>query len=120
MPFELMGGITPQALLAAVAMRRGQPMGPSSDQEIEDFISDALDVLPGANDVDIRCDSGRATLTGSVAHKRLKRDAGEIAWAIPTVHDVQNNITITARRRSRAQIREAEAGSGSSASRKQA
>src|SRR5262245_46397898 len=31
---ELATAITPQALLAAVAMRRGQPMGPTSDPEI--------------------------------------------------------------------------------------
>src|SRR5262245_28431532 len=37
-------GIPPQALLAAVAMRRGQPMGPGNDQEIEDFICDTLDL----------------------------------------------------------------------------
>jgi len=40
-----------------------------------------------------------ATLTGSVAHKRLKRDIGEIAWAIPAINDVQNNVTISPRRR---------------------
>ena len=49
----------------------------------------------------------RTTLTGQVSHKRLKRDAGEIAWAIPSVNDVQNNVTIVPRRRSRP-IREAE------------
>jgi len=118
------GGITPQALLAAVAVRRGQPMGPSNDQEIEDFICDALDLLPSANDVEVRCDGGRATLTGSVAYKRLKRDAGEIAWAIPSVNDVQNNITIAARRRSRAPGRDtdmaAASGSGVGVGRKQA
>jgi hypothetical protein len=48
-------------------------------------------------------------LTGSVPHKRLKRDIGEIAWAIPGVNDVQNNLTIAARRRSRTANRESEA-----------
>ena len=104
---EYAGGISPQALLAVVAIRRGQPMGPTTDQEIEDFIGDALDLLPGSSDIEIRCDGGRAILTGQVSHKRLKRDAGEIAWAIPGVNDVQNNVTIVARRRSRP-IREAE------------
>lgn len=100
--------VTPQALLAAIGRRRGQPMGPTNDQEIEDFIIDALDMLPGASDVDVRCESGRATLTGTVSHKRVKRDAGEIVWAIPNVHDVQNNITIATRRRSRSAGREQE------------
>src|SRR5262245_17052214 len=98
---ETAGGVTAAALLAAVAVRRGQPLGPTSDQEIEDFIGDALDLLPGSSDIEIRCDSGRVTVSGQVSHKRLKRDAGEIAWFIPGLTDVQNNVTIVARRRSR-------------------
>ena len=100
-------GVTAPALLTAVAMRRGQPLGPTNDQEVEDFIYDAFDLLPGTNDVEVRVEGGRAVLSGSVPHKRLKRDLGELAWAIPALNDVQNNVTITARRRSRAS-REAE------------
>jgi hypothetical protein len=106
---EIAIGVTAPTLLAAVAMRRGQPLGPTNDQEIEDFIYDALDLIPGASDVEVRLEGGRATLTGSVPHKRLKRDVGEIAWAIPTLNDVQNNVTITTRRRSRTASREGEA-----------
>lgn len=98
---EIAVGVTAPALLAAIAMRRGQPLGPVSDLEIEDFICDALDLLPGSTEIEVRCEGGRATLTGTVPHKRLKRDAGEVAWAIPNVNDVQNNVTIAARRRSR-------------------
>jgi BON domain len=94
--------LTAPALLAAIAVRRGQPLGPTTDPEIEDFIYDALDLLPGAADVEVRCEGGRATLTGSVQHKRVKHDAGELVWAIPVVHDVQNNLTIAPRRRPRA------------------
>ena len=94
-------------------------MGPTSDQEIEDFISDALDLLSGATDVDIRCENGRTTLTGSVPNKRVKRDVGEIVWAIPSVSDVHNNVAIAARRRSRGSGRDAEVASGAGASRKQ-
>jgi osmotically-inducible protein OsmY len=94
--------VSAPSLLAAVAMRRGQPLGPTNDQEIEDFIYDALDLLPGTSEVDVRCESGRTMLTGTVQQKRAKRDIGEIAWAIPAVQDVQNNVTITARRRARA------------------
>jgi BON domain len=90
------------ALLTAVALRRGQPLGPTNDQEIEDFFYDALEVFPGAVEVEVRSESGRITLTGRVQHKKLKRDLGEIAWATPSVADVQNNLTITARRRPRA------------------
>ena len=96
-------------VLATVAMRRGQPWGPTNDHEIEDFLYDALDLLPGASDVEVRCEGGRATFTGSVPHRRVKRDIGEIAWAMPTLNDVQNNITIAARRSPRAPNREAEA-----------
>jgi osmotically-inducible protein OsmY len=61
----------------------------------------AFELLPGIADVEVRCAGGRVTLAGSVHHKRLKRDVGEIAWAIPVLHDVQNNVTITSRRRAR-------------------
>ena len=111
-------GLTAPSLLAAVAMRRGQPQGPTSDQEVEDFVYDALELLPGAAEVEVRCEGGRITLTGTVQHKRLKRDVGEIAWAIPALHDVQNNVTIASRRRTRTAGREGEAYA-SATSRKQ-
>ena len=100
--------VTAPALLGTVAMKRGQPSGPTNDQEIEDFLYDALELLTGTNDVEVRCETGRVTLTGSVQHKRLKRDVGEIAWAIPTVSDVQNNVSIATRRRSRSSARDVE------------
>ncbi len=108
--YNPMVGLPAPSLLAAVAMRRGQPQGPTTDQEIEDFIYDALELLPGTSEVEVRCEGGRATLTGSVPHKRAKRDIGEIAWAIPVLNDVQNNLTIASRRRSRGAAREGEPG----------
>jgi BON domain-containing protein len=105
---EIAVGVTTPALLATVAVRRGQPLGPTNDLEIEDFIYDALELLPGSNDVDVRCEGGRVTFTGQVHYRRLKRDVGEIAWSIPAVNDVQNNVTIAARRRSRTPGRESE------------
>jgi hypothetical protein len=105
---EIAAAFSIPSLLAAVAQRRGQPMGPTTDQEVEDFIYDALEWLNGANDVEVKCEGARVTFTGSVPHKRLKRDVGEIAWAIPSINDVQNNITITARRRSCLGSRESE------------
>jgi BON domain-containing protein len=104
-------GFTIPQLVAAVAMRRHQPMGPTNDQEIEDFIFDALELLPGTSEVEVRCEGGRVTLTGSVPHKRLKRDTGEIAWMIPGTTDVQNNVTIATRRRGRGAPRDAESQS---------
>jgi hypothetical protein len=87
-PFVVPGGVSTPALLAAVAMRRGQPQGPASEQDVEEFIYDAFEMLPGAGDVEVRCDGGRITLSGSVPHRRVKRDIGEIAWTIPGVTDV--------------------------------
>lgn len=109
---DIPGGFTVPALVGAVAIRRRQPMGPTNDQEIEDFIYDALELLPGTNEVEVRCEGGRLTLTGNVQHKRLKRDIGEIAWTIPGANDVQNNVTITTRRRARGAGREGESVSG--------
>jgi hypothetical protein len=105
---EVAVGVPVTALLATVAVRRGQPLGPTTDQEIEDFIYDTLELLPGSSEVEVRCEGGRVTLTGPVHYKRLKRDVGEIAWAIPGVNDVHNTIAMAARRRSRAATRESE------------
>ena len=96
------GAPTAGAVVAAVAARRGQPVAPATDADIEDFLYDALELIPGTSDVEVRCEGGRATLSGNVPHKHHKRDVGEIAWAIPSVNDVQNSVTITARRRARA------------------
>ena len=105
---EFPWGVSASAILTAVAMRRGQPVGPTTDQEVEEFLYDALELLPGTSEVDVRCEGGRASLTGNVQHKRLKHDVGEIAWAIPHISDVQNNVTIATRRRARSAQRESE------------
>jgi hypothetical protein len=106
--------LTPASLLTAVAVHRGQPQGPANDQEIEEFIYDALELLPGTTEVEVRSEGGRVTMSGSVQHKRVKRDVGELAWAIPSVQDVQNNVSITSRRRGRAPGREAETAAAAS------
>jgi len=108
LPPDMIVGYSVPSLLATVAIRRGQPLGPTNDQEIEDFVYDALEMLPGTSEVEVRCEAGRITLTGSVQHKRVKRDVGEIAWGIPSVNDVQNNVTIATKRRARAAARESE------------
>ena len=55
-------------LVAAVAIRRGRPQGPTNDHEIEDFIYDVFELVSGANEVDVRCEAGRVTLSGPVFH----------------------------------------------------
>jgi hypothetical protein len=118
--FSIPDGITAAGLLTGIALRRGQPQGPTSDQDVEEFIYDALELLPGAGDVEVRCEGGRLSLSGSVPHKRLKRDIGEIAWAVPGIADVQNTLSIATRRRARAFTRESESQPAATASRKQA
>jgi hypothetical protein len=105
---ELSAGVPASALVSAIAMKRGQPMGPTNDREIEEVVYDALEWMSGTNEVEARCEGGRVTLTGSVSNKRVKRDVGEVAWAIPSVTDVQNNVTIAPRRRGRHDQREQE------------
>jgi BON domain-containing protein len=116
---EMAAGVPASALVSVIAMKRGQPMGPTNDREIEEVIYDALEWLSGTNEVEARCEGGRITLTGSVSNKRIKRDVGEVAWAIPSVTDVQNTVTITARRRGRHDQREQES-QPATAGRKQA
>jgi hypothetical protein len=98
---EALGWVSPASLLAAVAMRKGQPQGPTNDREVEDFIYDALDMLPGAADIEVRCESGKVTLTGTVPDKRTKRDIGEVGWALLGINDLQNNVAIVSKRRQR-------------------
>ena len=111
-PLTIPEGVSAPVLMNAVAFRRGLPQGPTNDQEVEDLLYDALELVPGAGDVEVRCEGGRVTLTGNVAHKRIKHDVGELAWAIPAINDVQNTITITGRRRARAFGRDAEQQGG--------
>ena len=113
--YEVQTMPTAGSIIALVAARRGQLAGPSTDAELEDFLYDCLEFLPGTNEVEIRCESGRVLFSGTVPHRRQKRDIGEIAWNIPTVSDVQNNAAITARRRARPTGREAEPHQAASA-----
>jgi hypothetical protein len=118
-PLVIPDGVTAPHLIAAIALRRGQPQGPASDHDVEEFIYDAVELLSGAAEVEVRCEGGRVALTGSVPHKRLKRDIGELAWAIPGINDVNNSVTITTRRRTRAFARDTETQQGGTTSRKQ-
>jgi len=106
-------------LVAAIAMRRGQPNGPTTDQDVEELMYDTLELLPGAGDVEVKCEGGRLTLSGTVSHRRLKRDIGEIAWSIPNLVDVMNTVLITSRRRTRGIPREGESAVPANAGRKQ-
>lgn len=79
-----------------------------TDDEIEDLISEALDADPFLSsnaEVEVRCENGQITLTGNVQHKRIKHAIGELAWSIPGIVDVQNNLELASRRRIRAGLR---------------
>ena len=108
-PLVVPQGVMAPVLMATIAARRGLPQGPTSDHDVEELLYDATELLPGAADVEVRCEGGRVTLTGSVPHKRIKHDLGELAWAIPAINDVQNTLNISGRRRSRGLGREPEA-----------
>jgi osmotically-inducible protein OsmY len=111
--------VSASTVIATLAMRRGQPHGPASDQDVEELLYDAIELMPAAGEVEVRCEGGRVSLTGSVPNKRVKRDVGELAWAIPAITDVHNAINIATRRRARPFTREPEAQQTGS-SRKQA
>jgi hypothetical protein len=108
-PFIVPGGVPAATVIAAMAMRRGQPQGPTTDQDVEELLYDAIELMPGGSEVEIRCEGGRVSLNGSVPNKRVKHDFGELAWAIPGINDVQNGLNITTRRKSRGFNREPEA-----------
>jgi hypothetical protein len=79
--------------------------GLPTDAEIEEIINDALDhnpAIPLDADLEIKCDAGQVVLSGTVPDKRIKRAAGEVAWWIPGVTDVNNGIVVTGRRQAQA------------------
>jgi hypothetical protein len=119
-PFIVPGGVPAATVIATMAMRRGQPQGPVSDQDVEELLYDAIELMPSAGEVEVRCEGGRVSLTGSVPNKRVKRDVGELAWAISGINDVHNALNIATRRRSRGFARESEPQQPSGQSRKQA
>ncbi len=119
-PFIVPGGVPASTVIATMSMRRGQPQGPASDQDVEELLYDAIELMPGGGEIEVRCEGGRVSLTGSVPNKRVKRDVGELAWAVPGVNDVHNTLNIATRRRSRGFTRESEAQQPTGPSRKQA
>jgi hypothetical protein len=95
-------GVKPWGALAQQAMTRLP-----NDDEIEEIIYEALDndpVIPWNAEIEVRVDTGQVTLTGTVPNKRIKHAAGEIAWWVPGVVDLQNNIVVASRRRARGKI----------------
>ena len=78
--------------------------GLPTDEEIVEMIYDAFDadpLVPWDADIDVSVEAGTVTLAGTVPNKRIKHAAGDDAWWIPGVTDVQNNLEVTGRHRGR-------------------
>lgn len=72
-----------------------------SDEEIANMIYDALDadpIIPYDSDINVDVTAGVVTLTGTVPSKRIKHAAGDDAWWVPGVIDINNQLTISGRR----------------------
>jgi len=83
--------------------RRWQNRWPQNDQEIEDFIYEAIDDDPNISneaDINVEVNDGIVTLTGTVRSWRTKYAAGNCAWMAPGVRDVNNNVSVAGRTRS--------------------
>ena len=81
--------------------------GLPTDDETVEMIYDAIDadpVIPFDADIDVDCDAGTITLTGTVMSKEIKHAAGDDAWWIPGVDDVHNDLQVVSRRHERAAV----------------
>jgi hypothetical protein len=88
------GGINP-ALYSAGAPTSDQ----LGDREVESLVDEVLsmDPLSCNADIQVQCQGHVITLTGTVASRLTKIAAGNDAWMVPGVRDVNNNIEIKSR-----------------------
>ena len=76
----------------------------ASDEEIKDMVLTSLDAdprIPFDSDISVDVTGGIVTLTGTVPNKRIKHAAGDDAWWIPDVVDVNNELEIVGRQETR-------------------
>lgn len=68
-----------------------------ADERIVEDLSEALtwDRVVDASDVEVKVDGGEVTLSGTVASRRMKRRAEDIADGIRGVHDVHNQLRVS-------------------------
>ena len=74
--------------------------GIPSDEEIRNMIFDSLDtdpLIPYDSDIKVDVTAGVVTLTGTVPSKRVKHSAGDDAWWVPGVIDINNQLQVTRR-----------------------
>ena len=71
--------------------------GVRSDAEIGTDVVNALrnDTWVDSSNIAVAVNNGVVTLTGTVPNLFQKRQAGDDAWDVPGVVDVQNNLIIT-------------------------
>lgn len=75
--------------------------GAMNDQELKDFVENAIDndpAIPAQAMISVDARNGVVTLTGTVPNKRIKHAAGDDAWFVPQVTDVDNEIQVVPRR----------------------
>ncbi len=67
-----------------------------TDDQIRDDINDRLwmDGQLDASDIDVSVDNGVVTLDGFVDSRWAKRRADDLAWMVPGVYDVLNNLKV--------------------------
>ena len=104
-----LGGFGPTFGWGGFGYGWGGPMAPTwyggpgvpSDDEIRDMIYDALDadpIIPYDADITVDVSGGVVTLRGTVPNKRVKHAAGDDAWWVPGVWDINNELQIVGRR----------------------
>lgn len=72
--------------------------GLPTDTDLEEMIYDSIDVdplIPSDVQIDVTCDAGTCTLTGDVPDKMVKHAAGQDAWWVTGVIDVNNELNVT-------------------------
>jgi len=74
----------------------------ATDEQIRDMVHDSLDadpIIPYDADIGVDVHNSVVTLTGTVPNKRIKHAAGDDAWWIPPVVDVENDLEVARARR---------------------
>ncbi|MEW6731075.1 MAG: BON domain-containing protein [Acidobacteriota bacterium] len=68
-----------------------------NDDAIVELVYNLIDCDPVClnADIQVRCETGEVTLSGMVPNKHIKQIVGNIAWSIPSVTDVHNNINVS-------------------------
>jgi len=75
--------------------------GLPTDSEIVEMVYDSFDadpIIPYNADIEVDSNAGVVTLTGTVDSTQIKHAAGDDAWWLPGVGDVNNDLEVRRRR----------------------